>query len=150
MATYRAPRILRSIGSWWIVSVRVRYEPKPSSAAPALASFFVTQSSASAKAAGAGMRTLRSHVCDIGYRILHVGHRRRRTILCRAMPRDTTGLSESIPMLSYMAASISQKAIVLSPTSACADVYQGYRNSFTEISNSFRKKRVFLRFLSSR
>lgn len=42
-----------------------------------------------------------------------------RTILWRAMPRETAELLESTDMLSYMAASMSQKAMVLSPTNAC-------------------------------
>ncbi len=46
--------------------------------------------------------------------------RARRIILCSAMPRSTAGDGRSSDMQSYIAASISQNAIVLSPTSACA------------------------------
>ena len=50
---------------------------------------------------------------------------RGRTILCSAMPRSTRGLLfPSRLMWSYMSASMSQKAIVLSPTSACNDQAQ--------------------------
>ena len=41
------------------------------------------------------------------------------TILCSEIPRSTVVDCLSRDMLSYMAASMSQKAIVLSPTSAC-------------------------------
>ena len=43
----------------------------------------------------------------------------RRIILCRAMPLSTTELGLSSDMASYMSLSISQKAMVLSPTKAC-------------------------------
>ena len=42
------------------------------------------------------------------------------------MPRDTTGLSACMDMESYMAASMSQKAMVLSPTSACGGRHGGH------------------------
>ena len=50
----------------------------------------------------------------------------RRIILCRAMPRSMAALEgESTAMPSYMAASINQKAMVLSPTRAwsCDSAY---------------------------
>lgn len=48
----------------------------------------------------------------------HVGGAGR--TLCREMPRSTTWEFLSRLMLSYISASINQKAMVLSPTSACA------------------------------
>ena len=42
-------------------------------------------------------------------------------ILCSAIPRSTTELGVSRDMASYMSLSISQKAIVLSPTNAYTD-----------------------------
>ena len=52
-----------------------------------------------------------------------------RTILCRAMPRSTAGFGLSRDMLSYMAASISQKAMVLSPTRACRDTQYAHQSA---------------------
>ena len=60
----------------------------------------------------------------------------RRIILCRAMPLSTTALGVSRDMASYMSLSISQKAMVLSPTSAYANIVVVATNTMLVSANT--------------
>ena len=69
-----------------------------------------------------------------------------RIILCSAMPRVTTGWSGvSVDMWSYISLSISQNAVVLSPTSAwsCDSAYEMHFSPQRRFSRQCTRSNMF-------